>query len=259
MITLPVRQPSRLVLIAGVQIWFQNRRQNDRRKSRPLSAQEIAALRYGGMQILSSDPVAYTSSLPEEKTSPVVETAPVNAVMPAETPVKAIRLRGDETDEQPQQATPSILSGGPEATASETPLSQVTASSSQPHSTGSFSFSNSVGFFTSSHWNPSSAFSTPSTLNRSVDETPKYVSLYSFSTVFVLTNYADPICLHLRLAHRLHMDHKLYPLLNRRSNHKCGCRFLWKAKLSLSLMRTRPLAFSLRSCFRIWQPYLSPK
>lgn len=40
------------------QIWFQNRRQNDRRKSRPLSPQEIEALRYGnGMRILSSDPV----------------------------------------------------------------------------------------------------------------------------------------------------------------------------------------------------------
>ncbi|KAK1639011.1 homeobox domain-containing protein [Colletotrichum phormii] len=156
-----------------VQIWFQNRRQNDRRKSRPLSAQEIAALRYGGMQILSSDPVAYTSPLPEEKASPVVETAPVNTVMPAETPVKAMCLRGDETEEQPQHATPSILNGGAEATALKTPLSQVTASSSQPHSTGSFSFSNSVGFFTSSHWNPASAFSTPSTLNRSVDETPK--------------------------------------------------------------------------------------
>ncbi|KAI1118934.1 hypothetical protein F5Y14DRAFT_398215 [Nemania sp. NC0429] len=41
-----------------VQIWFQNRRQNDRRKSRPLSPQEIEALRYGnGMRILSSDPL----------------------------------------------------------------------------------------------------------------------------------------------------------------------------------------------------------
>ncbi|OHF04323.1 homeobox domain-containing protein [Colletotrichum orchidophilum] len=156
-----------------VQIWFQNRRQNDRRKSRPLSAQEIAALRYGGMQILSSDPVGYTSSLPEEKASPVVDPIPVNAVMPTETPVKTSPLRGDETDERPQHATPFILSRSADATALETPSSQVTASSSQPHSAGSFSFSNSVGFFKSSHWKPSSAFTTPSTLNRGVDETPK--------------------------------------------------------------------------------------
>ena len=44
------------------QIWFQNRRQNDRRKSRPLSPQEIAALRYAGsMQSLSGEPIKFGS------------------------------------------------------------------------------------------------------------------------------------------------------------------------------------------------------
>ncbi|KAJ0162611.1 hypothetical protein CTA2_4281 [Colletotrichum tanaceti] len=155
-----------------VQIWFQNRRQNDRRKSRPLSAQEIAALRYGGMQILSSDPVAYSSSLPDEKTSPVADSAAVQAPMPAETPVKSASTAIEDAGERPQLATPSVPTSNVENKTLQTPTSQLTDSSSLPQFTGSFSFSSSLGFLTN-RWNPTSSFSTPSTLNRSVDDTPK--------------------------------------------------------------------------------------
>ncbi|KAE9381474.1 hypothetical protein N431DRAFT_7078 [Stipitochalara longipes BDJ] len=41
-----------------VQIWFQNRRQINRRKSRPLLPHEIAAFGLGGMAALSSDPAS---------------------------------------------------------------------------------------------------------------------------------------------------------------------------------------------------------
>ncbi|KAM3077684.1 Homeobox protein yox1, variant 2 [Clarireedia jacksonii] len=43
-----------------VQIWFQNRRQINRRKSRPLLPHEIAAFGLGGMAALSSDPSSMT-------------------------------------------------------------------------------------------------------------------------------------------------------------------------------------------------------
>jgi hypothetical protein len=43
-----------------MQIWFQNRRQINRRKSRPLLPHEIAAFGLGGMPALSSDPASIT-------------------------------------------------------------------------------------------------------------------------------------------------------------------------------------------------------
>ncbi|RSM16462.1 hypothetical protein CEP52_000166 [Fusarium oligoseptatum] len=55
-----------------VQIWFQNRRQNDRRKSRPLSPQEVAALRYGAMHVISSDPITNTTPSKPEKDLPSI-------------------------------------------------------------------------------------------------------------------------------------------------------------------------------------------
>ncbi|KAK4449274.1 pah4 homeobox protein encoded by the pah4 protein [Podospora aff. communis PSN243] len=150
-----------------VQIWFQNRRQNDRRKSRPLSAQEIAALRYGGMQILSSDPLSYNPSFGSDST----HTSPVQSMS-----------RLDQGVASPPHSDPPSSSSCDEAHTSpcvpreprrdEGVRRGQVASSAAPRPDAaenarevSQSLSSSASY-PSGTWNRTSSFSTPSTLGR---------------------------------------------------------------------------------------------
>ncbi|KAK4160943.1 pah4 homeobox protein encoded by the pah4 protein [Cladorrhinum sp. PSN259] len=155
-----------------VQIWFQNRRQNDRRKARPLSPQEIAALRYGGMQIISSDPAPYNTSFSSDNSN----TSPVQAIISRPEP--------DSTSPLRPNFAPLILSDepekAPEIPIESRPLEEMEARKKEavavtpapkergietPHQSLSRSFSGSVGYL-SNRWNQTSSFATPVNFGR---------------------------------------------------------------------------------------------
>ncbi|KFY31079.1 hypothetical protein V493_01443 [Pseudogymnoascus sp. VKM F-4281 (FW-2241)] len=172
-----------------VQIWFQNRRQNTRRKSRPLLPHEIAAFGLGGMAALSSDPIlaaTFGGSFGSSQSSDQVPDSPEaeqNAFPP--TLVKG--------PEQPFPGTPSpsansdnnLHGKGPTMEASQptiTPLKANTSFQSSESFDNSFSASqglpqsvpSTLGYL-SNRWNAGSSFGTPPT-----SQTPAFMTPLSF-------------------------------------------------------------------------------
>ncbi|OAA73192.1 Homeodomain-like protein [Cordyceps fumosorosea ARSEF 2679] len=156
-----------------VQIWFQNRRQNDRRKSRPLSPQELAALRFNGLHPAATDPMAATASVANAE-APV----PVSAHVPADTQA----VSPPHTSPKPVPSTAQLFTATPRASGPTNPqLPETTPqnrdlSSSQSSQDGppsiTHSFSSSVGYL-ANRWNIGSSFSTPAGQTRSADDSPR--------------------------------------------------------------------------------------
>ncbi len=161
-------------------IWFQNRRQNDRRKSRPLSPQEVAALRYGGMQILSSDPpMPYSFSSDNIETSPnqgsawpdrsatsPMHTGPARPGTAADEPGKA------EDASKEDEPRPDVAKEDVPPTDTQPQRGEILEPSSSQQLSQSFS---SVVGYLSNRWNPGSSFSTPpSALGDRGDESLRY-------------------------------------------------------------------------------------
>ncbi|KAK3942198.1 pah4 homeobox protein encoded by the pah4 protein [Diplogelasinospora grovesii] len=180
-----------------VQIWFQNRRQNDRRKSRPLSPEEIAALRYGGMQMLSSDPLLPhnhpvannhdtdancngDASLPQLPEQPGMSPPPFLRSGSAASNPSSDEAETDKAEQKlPSEARPHTREGSVEGSNANLELAaaamqrkETSAVDATPQRNPlSQSFSSSIGYL-SNRWNTSS-FSTPATLSRGADDSFK--------------------------------------------------------------------------------------
>ncbi|TPX16620.1 uncharacterized protein E0L32_003561 [Thyridium curvatum] len=175
-----------------VQIWFQNRRQNDRRKQRPLTSEEYMAITSGIMQVVSSDPPSHSSPraaedmglsssqslpqpTPEERTTTPMSSPDLGPWLPG----KSCGYPAESRPAAAQPADPAI---------SQTP---------SPHDQGpgralqlTQSFPSSVGFI-SNRWNARSSFSTPSSFTR--EDNDDSVRLDSFAPSSCPSTTATPL------------------------------------------------------------------
>ncbi|KAL7955089.1 hypothetical protein V8C34DRAFT_292639 [Trichoderma compactum] len=164
-----------------VQIWFQNRRQNDRRKSRPLSPQELAALRFSGMHNIASDPITSRSivveldpaSFPSSDHSPVLVNHPLSP--PSHHPNSPLHVHPHHAGVEAIHATPAPRYGCPPFSANGlphvTPQRQLYPSSQdEVHHV-----SHSVGYL-ANRWNLGNSYATPLSRDNFVKFDPFYPS-----------------------------------------------------------------------------------
>ncbi|KUJ22720.1 uncharacterized protein LY89DRAFT_680839 [Mollisia scopiformis] len=153
-----------------VQIWFQNRRQINRRKSRPLLPHEIAAFGLGGMAALSSDPASmlvFNSSQTVGEPGPSSQQERSSSQESCQEEPEAVEPKAPSEPAKPIEQTVQPLSD-PAITLPATLEHQTSSGYSLPETISTSvndnvikSFSSTPGYL-ANRWNSvSSSFSTP--------------------------------------------------------------------------------------------------
>ncbi|KAL7945872.1 hypothetical protein V8C42DRAFT_321799 [Trichoderma barbatum] len=192
-----------------VQIWFQNRRQNDRRKSRPLSPQELAALRFSGMHNIASDPMTSRSIVVElDPASFPSSDLSADALHHAQSPHShhsnsPLHVRPHHAAIEAIHGTPATRYGCQPFSASSlpqvTPQRQLYPSSQDeahhlPHSVG----------YLANRWNLGNSYATPLSRDSSVKYDPFFPSSCS-------SNSSGAYRSHMRLSLSLEGKAELVP------------------------------------------------
>ncbi|KAM0512255.1 hypothetical protein ACHAPE_009071 [Trichoderma viride] len=166
-----------------VQIWFQNRRQNDRRKSRPLSPQELAALRFSGMHNITSDPITSRSIVVELDPSAFYPSD--HSPSPPHFPTSPIHAHPHHGAGEAIHATPaSRYASQPFSTSNQphvTPQRPMFPHPQEDANHPSQSFSSSVGYL-ANRWNLGNTYATPLSRDNTYKFDPFYPSSCSSNT-----------------------------------------------------------------------------